>query len=82
MFDPRRIDHPKKFDPGRPSRNNLTFGSGLHWCIGAPLAEAQITQTLKPLLTRRNLRRAPGKAGKLTKDGPFPAHLTVTFDPD
>lgn len=82
MFDPRRVDRPRAFDPSRPSRNNLTFGFGLHWCIGAPLAEAQITQTLKPLLTRRNLRRAPGKDGRMTKDGPFPAHLTVLFDPD
>lgn len=82
MFDPRRIAHPKAFDPGRASRDNLTFGSGLHWCIGAPLAEAQIVHTLKPLLMRRNLRRAPGAAGRLSKDGPFPAHLTVLFDED
>jgi cytochrome P450 len=82
MFDPRRIDNPNRFDPDRPSRDNLTFGYGLHWCIGAPLAEAQIVATLKPLLSRRNLRRAPGKAGQLQKDGPFPAHLVVEFDPD
>jgi cytochrome P450 len=82
MFDPRRVKRPNAFDPARPSSNNLTFGVGLHWCIGAPLAEAQITQTLKPLLTRRNLRRAKGTAGKLAKDGPFPAHLTVEFDED
>lgn len=80
MFDPRRVKRPKAFDPNRPSSNNLTFGVGLHWCIGAPLAEAQITQTLKPLLIRRNLRRAKGAAGRLAKDGPFPAHLTVEFD--
>jgi hypothetical protein len=54
----------------------------VHWCIGAPLAEAQIAQTLKPLLAKRNLRRAHGAAGRLSKIGPFPAHLIVEFDPD
>lgn len=82
MFDPRRINDPNRFDPSRPSRDNLTFGYGLHWCIGAPLAEAQIVATMKPLLLRRNLRRAPGKDGQLQTEGPFPAHLVVMFDED
>ncbi len=80
MFDPRRIPQPNAFDPGRQADNYMMFGLGLHWCIGAPLAQAQITQTLKPLLRQRNLRRAPGRAGRLTKYGPFPAHLVVEFD--
>ena len=82
MFDPRRVARPKAFDPSRPSRDNMTLGYGLHWCIGAPLAEAQIVQTLKPLLLRRNLRRAAGAAGHISSDGPFPAHLVVEFDRD
>ncbi|MDP8916588.1 MAG: cytochrome P450, partial [Pseudomonadota bacterium] len=82
MFDPRRIERPNRFDPERRPSNYLLFGHGLHWCVGAPLAEAQITQTLKPLLLKRNLRRAPGPAGRLQKSGPFPAHLVVEWDPD
>ena len=82
MFDPRRIVRPNDFDPSRKADNYMMFGVGLHWCIGAPLAEAQITQTLKPLLAKRNLRRAHGAAGRLSKIGPFPAHLVVEFDPD
>jgi cytochrome P450 len=82
MFDRRVVDRPNRFIPDRPSSDNLTFGFGLHWCIGAPLAEAQIVQTLKPLLMRRNIRRAPGKAGKLQQDGPFPKNLVVLFDDD
>ena len=35
----------------------MLFGFGLHWCIGAPLAETQITQTFKPLLKMAALRR-------------------------
>ena len=80
MFDPAKIEQPDVFDPNRPKDNYLLFGWGLHWCIGEPLARAQITQTLKPLLQRRNLRRAAGAKGHLGKFGPFPAHLEVEFD--
>lgn len=82
MFDPRKIVEPNAFEPSRPDDNYLLFGYGLHWCIGEPLARAQITQTLKPLLAQRNLRRAPGMRGRLGKIGPFPAHLEVAFDVD
>jgi cytochrome P450 len=82
MFDPRRVEQPTQFDPGREPKDYLLFGFGLHRCIGAPFAQAQITQTLKPLLQMKNLRRASGADGRLAKDGLFPAHLVVEFDPD
>jgi cytochrome P450 len=80
MFDPRRVANPTDFDPGRGPKDYMLFGYGLHRCIGEPLARAQITQTLKPLLRMKNLRRASGPDGHLTKDGLFPAHLAVEFD--
>lgn len=80
MFDPRRVEHPNRFDPDRKPVDYMLMGFGLHWCIGAPLAYAQITQTFKPLLKRHNLRRAPGKAGKMTRFGPFPESLMVLYD--
>jgi len=80
MFDGRRITKPNAFDPDRKRSDYMLFGYGLHWCIGAFVAAAQITQTLKPLLVRPNLRRVPGKDGELQRIGPFPAHLVVEFD--
>jgi cytochrome P450 len=80
MFDPRRVPKPKAFDPDRSSSDYMLFGFGLHWCIGARLAEAQITQTFKPLLQREGLRRESGKAGKLQRLGPFPEHLWVRYE--
>jgi hypothetical protein len=59
----------------------MLFGNGLHWCVGAFIAEAQITQTFKALLVKKGLRRAEGKAGQLQLLGPFPEHLTVEFEP-
>lgn len=78
MFDARGVVAPKTFDPDRPSHESMVFGYGLHWCIGAFLARAQITQTFKPLL-RRGIRRAHGPAGRLRTIGLMPAHLTVEF---
>jgi cytochrome P450 len=79
MFDERGVVEPKKFDPNRRSHESMVFGYGLHWCIGAFLAGAQITQTFKPLL-KRGLRRARDGEGKLRTVGLMPAHLTVEFD--
>jgi len=80
MADPRRVPHPTLFDPDRSSSDYMLFGFGLHWCIGARLAEAQITQTFKPLLKRKSLHREPGKTGRLARLGPFPAHLWVRYE--
>ena len=80
MFDPRRVDNPGLFNPSRPALDYMLFGYGRHWCIGAYIAEAQITQMFKCLLMRHNLRRAAGRDGRMQRVGPFPAHLVVEFD--
>lgn len=79
MFDERHVQQPKDFNPRRPATDYMLFGHGLHWCVGAFIAEAQITQTLKALLIRNRLRRAPGRDGQLKLLGPFPEHLVVEF---
>jgi cytochrome P450 len=81
MFDERCVVEPKKFDPNRRNHESMVFGYGLHWCIGAFLAGAQITQTLKPLLKKRRLRPARGRDGQMQTIGTIPEHLIVEFDP-
>jgi cytochrome P450 len=80
MFDRRRVNSSYRFDPNRSRGDYMLFGSGMHACFGAALAEAQIPQTVKVLLQQKNLRRANGAPGKLVREGPFPAHLMVEFD--
>jgi cytochrome P450 len=81
MFDRRRIANPTRFDPHRPAEDYLVFGYGQHWCLGAFIASAQLTQTFKALLRKPGLRRARGPAGRLKTITVFPAHLWVEFDP-
>ncbi len=80
MMDDRALRHPARFDPDRPYSAYMLYGHGIHWCIGAQIANTQITQTLKALLKQPGLRRAPGKAGKLNKWGAFPDRLDVEYD--
>jgi cytochrome P450 len=80
MFDGRSVRRPYHFDPDRPSSQYMLFGSGMHVCVGLLIAKIHITHTFKILLRQKNLRRAKGKAGKLTTFGPFPAGLSVEYD--
>ena len=79
MHDERRIEHPETFLPDRDTDNSLIFGHGLHWCIGASIAQSQLTQMFKVLLCQPHLRPAKGAAGKLIKVGPFPRSQTIEY---
>ena len=80
MFDERRVADPYEFNPQRAANDYLLFGHGIHWCIGAYIAGAQITQTFKPLLKQARLQRSSGDAGRMHRLSVFPVHLSVEFD--
>ena len=50
--DPGVWDRPAKFLPNRPVKPNATFGAGLHFCVGAPLARLELVTAL-PILFER-----------------------------
>ena len=47
--DPAVFEQPDRFDPARPVPKHTSFGGGIHFCVGAPLARAEITVGLRLL---------------------------------
>jgi cytochrome P450 len=80
--DPQRFSDPDRFDPERQDNQHLRFGSGIHYCFGAPLArlEAQLALT--------ELARRLGNPRLVNDPPPYrqnpvlrgPRHLPITFD--
>lgn len=50
--DPHAWDEPQDFDPRRNPKANVTFGAGLHFCVGAPLARLELQVALPRLFAR------------------------------
>lgn len=80
MMDERRIFEPYRFKPGRLPCEYIHFGLGMHECFGRYINHVTLHRMLKPLLSRPNLRRLPGRLGKLRKSGIFADRLYVCHD--
>jgi cytochrome P450 len=50
--DPAVFDRPDEFDVGRPRQSPLSFGSGIHFCLGAALARAEGSEFFRALVSR------------------------------
>ncbi|MGP3926544.1 cytochrome P450 [Streptomyces sp. 8N616] len=53
--DPARFTDPDRLDLTRADNPHITFGGGIHYCLGAPLARIELAASFGALL-----RRAPG----------------------
>jgi cytochrome P450 len=81
--DPEVWEHPNEFDITQERGTvQLTFGSGIHFCLGAALARAELQEAL-PLLARRlpGLARTGPVEWKPANFGIWgPAKLPLRFD--
>ena len=50
--DPGQFAEPDRFDMARPDRRTFSFGLGIHFCLGAPLARLELEVTLLSLAKR------------------------------
>jgi cytochrome P450 len=84
-FDPSVFPDPQRFDITRESSGQpqMTFGSGIHFCLGANLARAELQEAL-PLLARRMPdlgTYAPVEFKPATVGIWGPSKLPLTFTP-
>lgn len=81
--DPEVFDDPGTLDLDRPHCRHLTFGAGVHRCIGSNLARLQIRIAIEQLLTRLGPFRIPDGAEVTysSRQSRGPSSIPLEFDP-
>ncbi len=82
--DEQTFECPAQFDLDRPGivRDQMAFGHGIHFCIGAPLGRLEGRVAFEQLLTRlKNIRLAPSQTefenyDSILMRGPLEVRLT------
>jgi hypothetical protein len=82
--DPARCADPDRVDVTRSGIEPLSFGGGVHYCLGALLAQAEIEVTFRTLLARFGtieLRSEPRFRDRLTLRGLEALDVTCRVEP-
>ena len=82
--DPAQFADPERFDIMRSPNRHLTFGHGIHACIGAPLARLEVSIALPLMLEQLpQMRCVPGSSLEILESGSFLwfRRLPLTFLP-
>jgi fatty acid omega-hydroxylase len=80
--DPAMFPEPNKFDPRRRNNQHFGWGSGIHTCMGGPLARLEVNLALENFLLRVENPRLVVDPPPYRQSQVFrgPRHLEVEFD--
>ncbi|WP_205872905.1 cytochrome P450 [Mycobacterium camsae] len=80
--DPARFPDPGRFDPQRPDNEHFGWGSGIHTCMGGPLARLEVNLALETFLRRADNPRLVVDPPPYRRSQIFrgPLHLPVEVD--
>jgi cytochrome P450 len=80
--DPKMFPEPNKFDPQRPNNQHFGWGSGIHTCMGGPLARLEVNLAVETFLRRVENPRMVVDPPPYRQSQVFrgPRHLEVEFD--
>lgn len=67
--DVARVERPESFCPERGRTDNITFGKGTHYCLGATSARIQVASALRGLLALDPAPRVDPDAVRIDDDG-------------
>ena len=80
--DPARYPDPDRFDVTRDTSGHVAFGSGIHLCLGTPLARLEGRIAIETVVGRIQNLKVEGKPTR--RPNPFFRgfeHLPITFEP-
>lgn len=69
--DPSQVSEPERFDITRDPNEHLSFGEGIHFCIGAPLARLEARIAFEEMLLRFPKLALVNPEEKLTYKGSY-----------
>lgn len=74
--DERQFDQPERLDIGRKPNPHVSFGGGIHYCLGATLARTEISVVLARILDKFSIFEPAGNAIRRTSSG-FRSYASV-----
>ena len=77
--DASRFPNAERVDPKRPLESYVHYNLSPHACLGQEVSQVALTEMLRAVFSKKNLRRTPGPPGELKRvprDDGFTAYLT------
>ena len=82
--DPAVFSAPERFDITRSPNQHVAFASGIHYCLGAPLARLEMRLTMETLMRRMRSLAIDTEKGYERIDNPLlrgMQRMPLVFEP-